>query len=156
MKTIYTQLIKQIQSKVPAVRWIDLNTGQLEVPFTDNQRPTVAYPCVLIDIAIDRTTALTDTLQECDSTITLTIADDHPSRSSANTKPAPALTEYELIADLYSALQGYTGNADDKNGAEHFSPLNRTRQERLRSNTGLFLYRLTFTTSFIDLSNQPQ
>lgn len=150
MKTIYTALIKQLQAKVPVLRWIDLNTGQLDVPFTDNQRPPVSYPCVLIDISVDRATALTDTLQECQVTITLTIADDHPSRTSANTKPAPALDQYELVADIYTALQGYTGNA------EYFSPLNRTRQERIRSHAGLFLYRMSFSTSFLDLTNQPQ
>lgn len=64
MKTIYTQLIKQLQTKVPALRWIDLNRGQLDVPYTDNQRPPVSYPCVLIDISVERTTAFTDTLQE--------------------------------------------------------------------------------------------
>lgn len=148
MKTIYMQLIKQIQDKVPAIRWIDLNTGQLEVPFADNQRPPVSYPCVVIDITIDHTTSITDTLQECDATIVLTIADDRHYRTSSNTTPFPALNQYELIADIYSALQGYSDEADQ------FTPLNRTRQERLRSNSGLFLYRITFTTSFIDISNQ--
>lgn len=149
MKTIYTALIDRLQAKVPAIRWIDLNTGQLEVPFTDNQRPPVTYPCVLIDISIDRATAVTETLQECQGTITLTIADNRPSRTSANTTPAPSLEEYDFIADIYTALQGYTGIEED------FAPLNRTRQERVRSSAGLFLYRMTFTTSFVDLSNQP-
>lgn len=77
MKTIYTQLIKQLQAKVPALRWIDLNTGQLDY-LSLITRDLLSLPCcVLIDISVDRTTALTDTLQECQATITLTIADDH-------------------------------------------------------------------------------
>jgi hypothetical protein len=148
MKTIYTAIIKRLQTELTQVKWIDLNTGQLEVPFTDKRRPPVAFPCILVDITIDRATALTDTLQECQATITLTIADDRPARTSANTKPAPSLDEYDMIAQIYSALQGYTGKSED------FSPLNRTRQERLRSSAGLFLYRLNFNTSFLDISNQ--
>lgn len=148
MKTIYNALIKHLRSKVPALKWIDLNTGQLDVPFTDNKRPPVAYPCLLIDISIDRTTPITDTLQECQATITLTIADDTPTRTSRNTKPTTSLGQYELVADIYTALQGYMGEANN------FAPLNRTRQERLRSSAGLFLYRQSYTTTFLDITNQ--
>lgn len=43
---IYQALKAHILAQVPEIKWVDLDLGQLEIY---QQRPAVAFPCVLID-----------------------------------------------------------------------------------------------------------
>lgn len=141
MKTIYTALMARLKDKVPALRWIDLDTGQLET----NDRSPVAFPCALISIAIASATDITDTTQECSARIKVRLAFNQPAKTDS---AAPAnileksLNPYDLIADTYAALQGYY--------TDHFDSLSRTRQDRENNRNGLFVYSIEFSTTFVD------
>lgn len=141
MKTIYTAVMARLKDKVPALRWIDLDTGQLET----NDRPPVAFPCALISISIASAKDVTDTIQECSARIKVRIAFDQPSKTDSAT-PAnileKSLNPYDVIADTYAALQGYY--------TDNFDSLSRTRQDRENNRNGLFVYSLEFSTKFVD------
>ena len=47
-KEIFTALCEHIKKNVPEIRWIDFDTGQLNIA---SERPPVDWPCCLIDIS---------------------------------------------------------------------------------------------------------
>lgn len=141
MKTIYTAVMARLKEKVPALRWIDLDTGQLET----SDRPPVAFPCALISISIPSAKDVTDTVQECSARIKVRLAFDQPTKTDSATPTAvlqQSLNPYDVISEVYAALQGfYTAN---------FDSLSRTRQDRETGRNGLFVYSLEFSTTFTD------
>lgn len=142
MKTIYNALIERLKT-LPKLKYIDMDTGQLEVPFSSTKRPPLAYPAILISIAVTRTKELTERSQLCSATVTLRLADDTPMRTAAHRSERTASMEiYDLVEEVRDTLQGFTGG-------EAFSPLSRVSQERERISDGLFVCRMTFETTFI-------
>ncbi|MDR1917016.1 MAG: hypothetical protein LBQ58_10630 [Synergistaceae bacterium] len=145
MRTIYSSLVARLKEKVPALRWIDFDFGQLEQA-SAGQNPPVAYPCALVSIAIPRCHDLTETIQTCEARITLRLA-FNPLASGRTAANAPgdvreqALSPYDTIADVYAALQGF------ENG--HFNALSRVSQEK-ESRNDIFIYRMVFRCEFED------
>lgn len=147
MKTIYTAVIARLTEKVPALKWVDMDKGQLKET-GDGQKPSVAYPCALISIAIPKSKDITDTIQDCTGTIGVLLAFDPftMNRTAAQVEEAVReqhLEPYEVIADTYVALQGW--------GTDNFNPLSRTSQgEDKSTNKKLFSYKINFSTQFED------
>lgn len=141
MKTIYLALMAQLQAEVPEIKWIDLDTGQLD----SSTRPAVAFPCALIGISIQPKSNITDYIQDCSATISVRLAWETSVRTSNNT-PALELEKsmavYDTIAAVYKALQGFS--------TANFDSLMRKRQDREKSRHGLFQYRFDFSTEFED------
>lgn len=141
MKTIYTAVMARLKDKVSALRWIDLDTGQLET----SDRPPVAFPCALISISIPSAKDVTDTVQECSARIKVRLVLDQPVKTDSATPDTvlqQSLNPYDVISEVYAALQGfYTAN---------FDSLSRTRQDRETGRNGLFVYSLEFSTTFTD------
>ena len=141
MKTIYTAIIERLQDKAPALKWIDMDTGQLDVA----ERPAVMLPAALIAVRINRAVSITDTLQNCEAQVTVTLAFDAPGRTSASAPETirnAGLEIYDVIADTYAALQGY--------GTANFDSLSRTSQGAGSIKNGLFRYPITFSVQFED------
>lgn len=142
MKTIYIAVMERLKTKVTSLKWIDLDTGQLE---SAGDRPAVAFPCALLTIEIPRADDITDLDQDCEARITVRLAFNQEMRTNS---AAPvrvidaAMNPYDVIASAYAALQGW-GNAS-------FEPLSRTSQGKENSRTGLFVYRMVFKTRFED------
>lgn len=141
MKTIYNQVAERLKSQVPALRWIDLDTGQLETA----ERPPVAFPCALITISVEGTTDFTETVQECTGTVRVRLAFDQPMKTDQATPVQHrnvALQPYDLIAGVHKALQGFS--------TPSFDPLSRTRQNKENSRHGLFVYSIDYRVVFED------
>jgi len=147
MKTIYTAIISRLKEKVTGIKWIDLDTGQLDTV----ERPPVMLPCALISIAITQAKSITDTLQDCTATVTVTLAFDTLERTSANapeTTRNASLAAYDTIADVYAALQGW--------GTVNFDSLSRTRQQKENNRHNLFKYRIDFSVQFEDATAEVE
>lgn len=144
MKTVYTAVMERLKT-INALRWIDLDTGQLEAGGGETDRPAVAFPCALITIAIPRSTDITDLSQDCDARIIVRLAFDQQMRTNS-AAPAnvieSAMNPYDTIADVYGILQGWGDNA--------FDPLSRISQGKENSRAGMFVYRIEFRTTFED------
>ncbi|HLW09763.1 MAG TPA: hypothetical protein VKX35_05140 [Fermentimonas sp.] len=141
MKTIYNDILSRLKEKVPAIKWIDFDTGQLESP----ERPAVAFPCALISISISGASDITDNVQDCTGRIRIRLAFDQQMRTEASapdTVRNKSLQPYDIIADVYSALQGFA--------TIHFEPLTRVRQDKENSLYGLFIYFIEFNVEFED------
>lgn len=137
----------QLKEKVPALRWIDFDTGQLDAfsGGSDVARPPVAFPCALITIGVTGAVNLTDYIQDCNGHLRVRLAFDRQMKTDSAT-PAEhlddALQPYDVIADVYAALQGF--------GTQHFDTLSRVRQGKENSRNGLFIYTIDFALNFED------
>lgn len=141
MKTIYTAIIARLQEKVPSLKWIDMNIGQLD----SNDRPAVALPCALVSIKIPKAKSITDTLQDCEAQVTVTLGFDVPERTSGNAPEVArnaGLGVYDVIADAYAALQGF--------GTANFDSLSRSGQGDGIVKNGVFRYPIVFSAQFED------
>lgn len=140
MKTVYNAVIARLEEKVPAFKWIEMDMGQLSQP-----NPPVAYPCGLIGIKIPKCKSLTDTLQDCDARISIRLGFDTTMRTAAATPQAAraaSLAVYDIIADVYAALQGWE--------TQYFNSLDRVSQGNEPPKNGLFIYKIEFSTTFED------
>lgn len=148
MKTIYSSILARLQDKVPALRWIDWDTAQLDV---QTDRPSVKLPCALISIGINRAKDITETIQDCEAQVTVRLAFDRMERT--NSEAAPEVREekmlpYDVISDVYAALQGFE--------TQSFHALSRTSQAKENNRLGLFVYRISFKTDFEDDTAEEQ
>lgn len=141
MRTIYTAVMAQIKEKVPAIRWIDWDKGQLKA----KDRPPVALPCALISVHIAGANDITPTVQQCNAVVRIRLAFDQPMQTESET-PAihlnKGLEPYDIISDVYKALQGFS--------TPNFDPLSRVKQMEETNQHGLFTYIIDFKTDFED------
>lgn len=139
MKQIFLAIQDRLSSLVPALRYIDKNWGQLNMP-----QPPVQWPCCLIDLDnIDYSqTSSSDRL--ADATISLTIATQHTVRSSAK---APSKSDaYDILDVLESVMEALEGwRVPDTTQA-----LTRTRLQKAYSDQSYNVYTLTFTTAWVE------
>ena len=143
MEEIYKSIMARIQSTVPEIKWIDLDTGQLEFY---NERPSVAFPSVLIDIEITQCQDLYQGVQLCNAIIGIRVAQNLQTGRTSNVTPKnvrqTGLQRYQLVEDVYRSLQSWESGI--------FNPLSRTNQKKEIRKDGLFVCRIDFTTMFKD------
>ena len=139
MKQIFLSIQDRLSTMVPALRYIDKNWNQLNMP-----QPPVQWPCCLIDLDnIDYSqTSSSDRL--ADATISLTIATQHTVRSSAK---APSKSDaYDILDVLESVMEALEGwRVPDTTQA-----LTRTRLQKAYSDQSYDVYTLTFTTAWVE------
>ncbi len=111
-KEIFTALCEHIEKNVPEIRFIDFDSGQLNIV---GERPPVDWPCCLIDISYPscRDLAVEDNMQFVNADITLRIAFP-PAGETHNRAPEQvrkhALQMFDVVEKLHNALQGETLN----------------------------------------------
>lgn len=139
MKQIFLSIQDRLSTMVPALRYIDKNWNQLNMP-----QPPVQWPCCLIDLDnIDYSqTSSSDRL--ADATISLTIATQHTVRSSAK---APSKSDaYDILDVLESVMEALEAwRVPDTTQA-----LTRTRLQKAYSDQSYDVYTLTFTTAWVE------
>lgn len=143
MKQIFLAIQDRLSTMVPALRYIDKNWNQLNMP-----QPPVQWPCCLIDLdSIDYTQAAHLT-RLAEATIILTVATQHTVRSSAKaTAKADAYDILDVLEAVIEALEGY--RVPDATQA-----LTRTRLQKTYSDQSYDVYTLTFTTAWVEQPNK--
>jgi hypothetical protein len=145
MKTVYLAVMAQLQT-IEALKWIDLDSGQLSQP-----KPSVSFPCALISIKLPKCKNVTDKIQDCEARISVRLGFDNKMRTAAKTPEVArnlSLAVYDIIADVYKALQGFS--------TVNFDCLNRVSQGEEPSKNGVFIYKQEFSTEFEDRSAEEE
>lgn len=147
MKTIFMAVLEQLKPLIEnrTLRWIDWDRGQLKKK-DETGRYSLAYPCALIRMGITKAESITDKIQECTASVTVTLAFDPLSygRTAANSPEgvrAQGLEPYDIIAEVYRRLQGLE--------TDSFNPFSRKSQSEL-SHSDLFVYQIAFDCVFQD------
>ncbi|MBX6361263.1 MAG: hypothetical protein IRZ03_14425 [Acidobacterium ailaaui] len=112
MKKLYEKLLSLLQS-ISALKYIDLDKGQIDY---FELRPAVAFPAALVSIDFANCEDETDTTQRVQAQILIRLAFDYTGETSAATQATlrdQALDFYELIDQIYAAIQGYSDEEID-------------------------------------------
>jgi hypothetical protein len=147
MRTIYTEVMKRLQSEVPALNGIELDFGQLELAERE-ETLAIAYPYAFIDIFLPECSDISEKTQTCTCTVSVAVAFEPfgigaTSSNAAEEDRNVALSPYDIISDIYKALQGYE--------TKEFNALSRISQGK-ENYEKLFVYRLDFNCCFDDLT----
>lgn len=146
------KLLQDIQSrlltKVPALKYVDEDWGQLD--FYSKDFP-VKCPCGLIDV-IDAVWSNEGKLVQLGMVqVKVRVADLKLSNTSGAAPQAQknkAFAIFTTLKEVFKALHGWSGDA-------HYSKLIRTRTTRIKRQDGVRIYETTFTCEMKDSSAMP-
>ena len=139
-KQLIMDICDKLDTDVPALKTIDIDFGQL----TPADRPGVAFPCCLVDVAYGGCKDTDGQSQQVTATITLRIAHNAFGKTSTKSpQRSEALAAMDMIRNIHASLQGW-----DNNGS--FDPLTRTSAAPEKRSDGLRVFRITYQAQFID------
>ena len=144
MKILYKTISAQLALAVPALAWIDYDRGQMNV--SQGERPALKFPCALLRFEVPSAKDVTDTLQDAEARITVRLLFETFKAQTAvafgDSKMDEALEPYDLIADVYKALQGFE--------TKDFNALSRRSSSDEKRTDGYFAYQHIFNCTFED------
>lgn len=144
MKELYEAILDRLTAKVPDLKMIDFEMGQLDVLALD-QRPSVLFPCAFVDISYPLCDDQGDGIQLVTARANIRLAFECPlptdSRAS-EARRAAALAIFETVDDVYKALQGYS--------TTEFSAFSRKSQTPDNRYAGIKIINMIFETTFED------
>lgn len=132
----------RLKALVPDLRWIDADDSQLD----SSERPAVAFPCALIDIAYEDCRTHLAGQQRVSASVTLRVAFQRvaPSNVSAPTPVRQvALSRLDTLQAVHKALQWWNGDG-------LFNPLRRKSCIPEKRSGALKVYTMRYTTEFFD------
>lgn len=145
-KEILKTVMERIREKVPELRWVDADEGQLD--FQDS-RPPVAFPCCLVELSYpgaENMSAAHPGMQRVQISLELKIGFNDCASFNVN-KPQQvretAFARLDMVEALHRAVQGFKM----ENCAKSF------RRERCRPQKrpdGLKVYEAVYVADFID------
>ncbi len=137
MKQLF-ETITALLNEIPEIKWVDFNTGQLH-----EERPSVAYPCALVEIDLPRCEDIGEGLQRVNAEFSVKLA--VKAIGETNTKaPTPqrslALQYFDVVSKVEQKLHGYR--------SKYFYPFSRqsVRNENIRQE--LKVVTLRFSTAW--------
>lgn len=136
---------------VTALKFIDLDTGQLEYKESD-MRPSVLLPCALFDFVDDKLESLSYGAQEGEAILEVRIGVDpytHATQYFTDTQKANALQFFEIENLVNLALHGWCNS-------QYFSPLQRISMHTEKRNDKLRVRVLRYRFNYLDNSAMPQ
>jgi len=143
MKQLINLIKFRLQEKVPALKYIDEDWGQLDY-YNPNQ--PVKWPCVLIDVNQVAWTNEGQHVQLGNASVSIRVADMRLSNSNIKA-PQAQRTRAEGILDLltcvHAALHGWTG--DNMN-----SPLTRLTTRKVNRDDGIREFEVIYVSQITD------
>jgi len=142
--TIYKDLLGQLDSRVPDLRWIDYDQGQIDYPA---EHYPIDFPAVLIDFENTDWEDLGRQIQGGDITIGFRVAfrlyEDLNNHTPADSRNA-GLQKLQLLTTIHKALQGFAG--------ANYNRLSRIRTFTEKRNDGLKVIVMQYATYLTDES----
>lgn len=145
MEVLLKDVQARLNSKVPALKYIDEDWGQLDYYFPN---PPVALPCAIIDIASVSWSNAGKKEQLGLLELVVMVADMKTTNTSMKAPQAQkdaAKGIFVTKRDIYKALHGWAGSS-------HYTPLIRTSNRRIKRDDGFRIYEIRFTTEIKDIS----
>lgn len=164
MFTLYPQLANRLRSKVPALRTIDYDQGQLASP---EQSAPMDYPACLISVESAKWDQNSQKVQKGNLIIAVTVAIRPTIFNTGQT--SPELYKYpemmQPVNDVFASLTGYKGgdviNGIDAEGEEveihgtPFTGLTRTATQRMKRYDGIQAFTHLFACTLTDSAARP-
>lgn len=140
MKTIYNEILEKLITDIPELKWIDLDTGQMNF-----ERPPILFPAALITIQVPRAEDLNRSKQLCQANIIIKLCFDYTGQTSAITPKIDrdrALTYFDLIEKVFKTLQAWH--------TTEFNPLSRTNVFDEQRPDGYKVAGVSFSTEYYE------
>lgn len=152
----FNLLIERIQAKVPEIRFIDFDMGQIDFyDYENGERPPVSFPALLIDLDNGKSDDVSDFEQEVEQDVTLRLVVDSYTKSSnivPLTHRAKALSYFDIELKLHKALHNWQPLYQGE-------PICQTMSRRSfvteRREDPLRVRRIVYTTGYNDNSASP-
>ena len=147
---LYEAIMARIKAQVPAIRYASQELGQLENYNPSTGRPSVTFPCVLIDFDNFAASDLTYGIQDLTGDVIVRIALDTWSSASSLTPAdvrAQALNYYDVEWNLYCALHGWSPNPDTAGYLTRTGVQTEKRDDAIRVREMRFRLRFTDTSA---------
>lgn len=128
--------------EIKEIRWIDLDEGQLNV----GSSPSVAYPCILVDISYPNITTMSGGVQMVKALISLRVAFLAEGSTNAHAPKMVrdnGLKRYDILKEIHNHLQRWCV-------AGKFNPLRRVRSIPERRSDGVKVFNVVYETNFLD------
>lgn len=143
-KELFIAVCDRLKAKVPELKWIDAEEGQLSV----SERPAVAFPCCLIDMSYATCNAFAGAKQQVTVQFCLRVAfvanGSMNAAAPANVRDR-AFANLDVIEKIHKALHWWT---NDRVFAP--MPLRRVRVTPERRSDGLKVYNLLYQAGYSD------
>ena len=155
---LYEQLIARIKDQVPSIRYINQDLGQLENYNPSTGRPSVTYPCILIDFDNFTANDLGEAAQTLEGEVIIRLALDTWTNASSLSSPElreKSLKYFDVEFDIYRSLSRWSADSlyDDNNELiAHYGALSRTATSTEKRDDGLRVRVIKFQTSIEDYS----
>lgn len=151
LANIFLAIQGQLQAQCPELKFIDLDTGQLE--YKDAQeRPAILLPCALFDFTDVRFTDASDGVQVAeDSTLQIRLGIDPFTQAThyfTQTQIANAINFFNIEHRVNLALHTW---CDEVN----FGPLSRTNLKSERRTDKLRVRVITYKFGYMDYTAKP-
>ena len=139
-KEIFLSICDRLTSQVPALRWVDWDSGQLDI---QSERPPVAFPACLVEIEYPQCEEIGAEMQLVTCNVTLRLA-FWPQGETSSVSPVreAALAAFDTIGQVHAALQGWS--------TEALSIFSRLSAKAERRKDGLKVYRVVYQTTFTE------
>lgn len=142
-KELLIAICDRLRSGVPTLRWIDAEEGQLEA----FERPSVAFPCALVDISYVNCRTYSGGSQQVKANVAVRVAFQRVAASSNASAPMPArlcaLSRFDTLKAIHKALQWWNGDG-------LFNPLRRLRVIPEKRSNDIRVWSMTYETEFIE------
>ena len=148
LANIHLAVQNRLTAKVPAIKWIDQDLGQLEFY---SGKPPVLFPCILLDIVDVQYTDNSLNSQIATATLEVRLAVtsyDHSAHITPLNRTERALEYYNLEHLVNQALHGWCdGN--------YFAPLSRKSSQTEKREDALRVRPLRYEFAFMDDTAMP-
>ncbi len=153
----FNALIARIQAKVPEIRFIDFDMGQIDFyDYESGERPPITYPALLIDLDNGKSDDVGDFEQEVEQDVSLRLVVDSYTKT-ANIVPLnyrnKALGYFDLEMKLHQALHNWQPLYNNEPICQTLSRrsfVTERREDTLR------VRRIVYTTKYEDASASPE
>lgn len=139
IKKIFLKIQQRLSEEVESLRYIDKNWNQL-----NEAQPPVQWPCCLIDLEQVDYSKIAGRGRMAAAVITLTVADSHAVRSSAN---APQKCGAYGILDVVEAI---AGSLEGWRVPHTTQGLELTRLEKAYTDRSYDVYAMRFTAAWVE------
>lgn len=134
--------MRSAENKVPELRWIDSDQGQLNV----SERPPVAFPCCLVEMSYPQCTTHMAGKQRVRVRFQLQVAFNvwgTANASAPQESREKALQQYDTLQNIHKALQWWSFG-------RKINPTSRVSVLTENRSNGLKIFRMIYESEFMD------
>jgi hypothetical protein len=145
MKELLNAIVARLKGKIPALRYVDENWGQLD----NYKEQPVKFPCALIDMSVDSWRNLGNSVQDGEVTVNITVAVNRlkPKLPTDSAQNIP-FEIYGIMDAVFAALHGWAATPSA-------GKLTRTETGSVSTRDGVKGCTLSFRVRLLDEGARP-